>query len=363
LSQKPDNPDKKPVVEGEVVPPAVVAKVKQLSKQWNLSEGHVWEMMEKEFIMGHKDTDYRVNSSTSSQFLTPNNNSNNNNPDSSLAFMREFFPMIRDMKGGDSKGNGNNAIDMNTMFMFGMMKSMFAPPPPVQGGMTPEMMMAISGNKGDPALMAMIMEDKKTQQAEVAASRAENTAMMNTMMQGLLGKSQSDMQELIKSQGVEHKMDLEKVKMEFVARMGAGGDPNSIDNVAMSAYRDEMTKRIKDLVQRGFIPEKSIMNEKGEIDPAGAFDKIIGLGREFMGMVGEFAKNQPATAPPQRVPVSIPATGPVPAPAAGAATIPVTDPPPPAQGPPVDVPTTTTPLTERNGMEIIGVKIKATTPR
>jgi len=135
----------------------------------------------------------------------------------------------------------------------------------------------------------------------------------------------------------------------------------------MSAWREQMTDRIKEMVKRGFIPEKDITDDKGNLKPEAVFDKVIGLGREFMGMVGEFAKNQPATAPLQRVPVSIPTTGPVPAPAPGPATPTSTAAPPPlTQSPPRAVeipPTITTSFPERNGMEIIGVKVKATAPR
>lgn len=360
---KTEQKDEKKVVQGEVLqpPPAeVVNKVKALSKQWNLSEAHVWEMMEKQFIMGSKGTDYKVNASTSSQFIGHPNNQQPNNQDSSLTFMREFLPMFRDMAGG--KDNGGQQFDMNKIFMFGMMKSMFSPPPaPVQSGMSPEILLAISGNKGDDTVMKMIMEDRKSQQQEALESRRENTLMMNTMMQGLLGKGRTEMEELIKSQGAEHKMDLEKMKMEFVTRMGAGGDPSSIDNIAMSAYREQITTRIKDMVTRGFIPEKDILNEKGEINWSSAFDKVIGMGREFIGMANEFAKNQPATAPPQRVPVAMPSTGPVPAPAPGppGTTAPPVDNPPPK----IEIPVTPSPIQEHNGMEIIGVKIKATTPR
>lgn len=358
MSQKVE-PEKKEPVTAEVVktpPPVITAKVKQLATQWNLSEDHVWEMMEKQFVMGSKGTDYKVNASTAGQYVAPNHQ------DSSLTFLREFLPMFRDMTGG--KDNGGQQFDMNKIFMFGMMKSMFTPTPtptPVQGGISPEILLAITGNKGDDVVMKMIMEDRKSQQQEAMESRRENTTMMNTMMQGLLGKSKTETEDLIKAQGMQHTQDLEKMKLEFVARMGAGGDPNSIDNIAMSAYREQMTEQIKNLVKRGFIPEKDILNEKGDINWSSAFDKVIGIGREFIGMADSFAKNQPATAPPQRIPVAMPSTGPVPAPAPGPA--PTTGPPVENAPPPPAIPVTTSPIIEHNGMEIIGVKVKATTPR
>lgn len=318
--------------------------------------------------------------------------------------IRNYESSMRDVKGGDSKvealkalARGNNGIselvayklardllkeedpmlqyvkyskggddfDMNKIFMFSMLKQTLAPPEPKS--IPTEMLLVLAGKKGDGGdgeVVKLMAGQAERMEIQWNRSMEQHNGFMNTLLTGLLGKSQMEMQELIKNQGTEHKTDLERVRTEFIARMGAGGDPNSMDNIAMSAWREQMTERIKDMVKRGFIPEKSIMNEKGEIDPAGAFDKIIGLGKEFLGMVGEFAKNQPATAPPQRVPVAIPTTGPVPAPAPGPAMPPqstVSQPTQTQNQSPVEIPVTSSGFPERNGMEIIGVK--ATTPR
>lgn len=261
---------------------------------------------------------------------------------------------------------GGDDFDMNKIFMFSMLKQMLAPPEPKS--IPTEMLLVLAGKKGDGGdsdLVKLMAGQAERMEIQWNRSMEQHNGFMNTLLTGLLGKRQDEMQDLIRTQGAKYNLDMEKMKAEFLARVGSAADPTSLDNVVNHAWKKKMEQQILNLIERGFIPEKAVMNQKGEIDWSSAFDKVIGVGKEFMGMVTEIAKNQPTTIPPQRVPVSIPTTGPVPAPAAGPASPESTaaSPQPTQNQPPVEIPVTSSGFPERNGMEIIGIKVKATTPR